>query len=448
MKWVNRKGEQSMKRKAFIISLLLLFVVSATGCSKTGQNEENSNNNPNAPLKFSTEPVTLTMYTDIPEQLFEETINQQVKKKYPFITLQQVYNKGQISELVLSGNVPDLIHTPIGTRAFPYTDQNLFEDLMPLIKKHQFDVNRIDDTILATSRAVFEGKTLALPFATNNTSLYYNKSIFDRFGVAYPRDGMSWDETVELATKMTRVDNGVQYRGFHFQPKILAEYNQLSLSSVDGKTEKSLVNSDGWKQYFDMMKRFYVIQGNQLDESTYSTAVDLFLKKQTLAMIAVQNIIPSINAAEKTGFTWDMVTMPSLPSRPGTLHQMIASGLAISTTSKYKDQAFMVIEQILSDDVQNFRHTTLASPAVLKNLKKDDFGKNFALTKGQNITALIKHKFAAPQPFFTRYDQKALVIVDNKFKDVVIRNKDTNTALREAEEEINKMIEQEKTTKK
>ena len=81
-----------------------------------------------------------------------------------------------------------------------------------------------------------------------SAEMYYNKDLFDRFGVPYPKDGMTWDEVYALAQKVTRTEGGVAYKGFAFQDFYLFTANQLSLSFVDGKTEKSVVNSDGWKK--------------------------------------------------------------------------------------------------------------------------------------------------------------------------------------------------------
>lgn len=51
----------------------------------------------------------------------------------------------------------------------------------------------------------------------NIPALFYNKDIFDKFGVAYPKNGMIYEETLDLdlARRVTRSDGGVQYLGFY-----------------------------------------------------------------------------------------------------------------------------------------------------------------------------------------------------------------------------------------
>lgn len=43
-----------------------------------------------------------------------------------------------------------------------------------------------------------------LPGQNNIQVLFYNKDLFDRFGVAYPRDGMTWGEMLDLSSRITR----------------------------------------------------------------------------------------------------------------------------------------------------------------------------------------------------------------------------------------------------
>lgn len=75
-------------------------------------------------------------------------------------------------------------------------------------------------------------KIYGLPIAMINASIYYSKDIFDKFALPYPKNGMTIDETYELAKRMTRLDNGVQYRGFEIAANIQIQYNQMSLPIV------------------------------------------------------------------------------------------------------------------------------------------------------------------------------------------------------------------------
>jgi multiple sugar transport system substrate-binding protein len=151
--------------------------------------------------------------------------------------------------------------------------------------------------------------------------------------------------------------------------------------------------------------------------------------------------------AVKNGLNWDVVTLPSFPEAPGTTIQMFSPFLAISPGSKYKDQAFLAIAHILSEEYQ-VAEAKLGRPSVLSTDRvKKEYGTENDLLKGKNKDALIKNKFAVARPSITKYDPAAYNIMRGKFKEVVLNDKDINTALREAEEAINKDLEQKKAAK-
>ncbi|WP_374017918.1 extracellular solute-binding protein [Paenibacillus thiaminolyticus] len=60
------------------------------------------------------------------------------------------------------------------------------------------------------------GLLYGMPIEGTQKALYYNKAIFDKFGVDYPRDGMTWDEIQDLAKQVTAERDGVKYRGLSF----------------------------------------------------------------------------------------------------------------------------------------------------------------------------------------------------------------------------------------
>lgn len=63
----------------------------------------------------------------------------------------------------------------------------------------------------------------------NNVVTYYNREIFDKFAISYPRDGITWEEMAALAQKVSRVDNGVQYYGYSTSVNHMVLTNQLSI---------------------------------------------------------------------------------------------------------------------------------------------------------------------------------------------------------------------------
>jgi multiple sugar transport system substrate-binding protein len=51
-----------------------------------------------------------------------------------------------------------------------------------------------------------------------------------------------WEETVELAKQVTRVDGGVQYRGLDPGNSVIWISQPLALAAVDYKTDRASIN--------------------------------------------------------------------------------------------------------------------------------------------------------------------------------------------------------------
>jgi multiple sugar transport system substrate-binding protein len=226
----------------------------------------------------------------------------------------------------------------------------------------------------------------------------------------------------------------------------ILNYNQLSLPVVDAKTETAQMNNDGWKRMFDNFKRFYEIPGNELTSKTPPER-DAFTKDRNLAMRAGNIYINAMREIDESAnpMKWDMVTLPTFKEAPNTGISFIGHFLAISATSKYKQQAFAVIQEMVSDGFQLMRSEETTEGLVLKNAEiKKAAGKNISSFSKINLQAVTKLKIAK-SPRVTEYDNKAYGVVTKKFKEYVQGGKDVNTVLRETNEEINKMIATEKT---
>src|SRR5690606_22701013 len=60
-----------------------------------------------------------------------------------------------------------------------------------------------------------EGGLTALPYSRKLFALYYNKDVFDEHDTPYPRDGMTWDEVLDLAARLPSGFNlDVSYMGW------------------------------------------------------------------------------------------------------------------------------------------------------------------------------------------------------------------------------------------
>ncbi|WP_158606745.1 ABC transporter substrate-binding protein [Paenibacillus ginsengarvi] len=434
----NAKAGKTITIAALGIAVLV------SGCAKkeAGPTGAAGSNDLKSPV-MSAEPVTLTVFnSSMGDPLFQNAIVAPLKIKYPQITIEMIRKgKGSMMEdLIAAGKVPDIIFGDSSGDIPVYRELGVLADLMPYMKKYAFDLNAFDPVVLGSVQANFpSGQFWMFPSSVNIATLHYNRDIFDKFGVPYPKDGMTWDETVDLAKRVTRMDGGVQYVGFDFATNVLLPYNQLSAPMVNAQTTKAAVNTDAWKKIFDTMKRFYEIPGND-----WGKGGDAFLKSKTLAMYAGTSMFGSLPDATKNGLNWDVVALPSFPEAPKTTIQLFAPLLGISGTSKHPDEAFLAIAHLLSVEGQR-DNVRQGRPSALNNADiKQQFGKDVEVLQGRNAGAFTYNKLAATPQAVTKYDALAFPIIRDKFREAAVGGKDVNTALKEAEEAINKEIEKKK----
>jgi multiple sugar transport system substrate-binding protein len=391
-------------------------------------------------------PVTLTVapiVISITDEDFQTLLVEPVKKVHPNITLQLIKpGKGtNIEDLLAAGTPPDILLTWNGRLLFT-KEMGLLEDVSPLLKSHNIELSRFEPAAIDAIRMVSDEKELyALPFALQHYALYYNKGIFDKFGVPYPKDGMTWDDTVELAKKVTRSVEGTSYRGMGIQNLASLHY-PLSLGAVDAKTNKATVHNEQWKKVFELGKSIYGISGNA-PSKYFNNDDDVFVKNKNIAMLTAVNMIPRLLEAEKekSDLNWDTAQYPSFAERPNTYAMMNTHVAAVTKSSKNKDAAAEVLKVLTSDEVQlissrrTARLTSLRNPEIVKQ-----FGAEIPSLKGKHADSIFKSKHA-PAVVMSEYLGKATTILRDEFTLYIGGGKDVNSALREAEEKINKLTE-------
>lgn len=419
--------------------LVLIIAAALTACSagsggktgvRTAEGETAKQTNP--------EPVTLTIFATLDPLFFKNMgLEDMLKTKYPHITLKFVQinlTTVTFESALATGETPDLVCCSIASIG-TFKDLKLISDLTPLIQKHKFDLSRLNPGMKQVIRSYSEnGEFLMMPYYMSTAALYYNKDLFDKFAVPYPKDGMTWEEVYELAKRLTRMEGGIQYKGFMFNQQNITYKNQSGLAFIDPKTSKAAVNTDAWQKWMETMSSFGRIEGN-----IGGAEQDLFLKEKTLAMRTGPTLIPLLPDATQKGLNWDVVSFPEFAGKKGAGTQMNAPYFAITPMSKHKDEAFHFMSFLVSEEVQTMLSAKGNVPVIRSEKAAQAFGSMFPELKGKHLQSFMMDTIAAPAPY-TRYDDIARTAMYKKLIEVQQGSKDVNTALREAEEEINKKI--------
>lgn len=426
----------TMNRHNRMYPLLVMIAAAglAAGCGKSDPSQPQAAQE-SAPPPAKQEPVTLKMHDTqgMTQEDFELLIAGPVKAKYPNITVELVKsNLTQIANAVSAKEQIDII-TIFNGNWGNVKDLQLFEDLNPLVKNRKYDLSRFDQGALKTIIDLSgKGELIALPYHMQFNALYYNKDLFDKFAVPYPKDGMLWEDAVELARTLSRTDGGTAYSGLGMDGWTRLTY-PLSVVPVDAKTNKSAVGSEPFRKAFAIAQQIYSIPGNP-PVFTNNT----FIKDRTQAMLATVNILGTLAA---TDMKWDVAQFPSYKDKPNVFTQYDLHVAAVSTTSKHKEEAMKALEVFLSDEVQTISTSRTGRVPVLNNPQiRAKLGADNPALKDKKLQSIFKSKPADNAAQFTKWHSKSFEIANKHVIDFLSGKKDMNTALREADEEINQHI--------
>ncbi|CAM3553032.1 ABC transporter substrate-binding protein [Marinicrinis lubricantis] len=436
-----------MVKKSWLL-MVIFALVFVTACSSGGTDQNNGNNNNtnteqnvnNQPGETAGvedegihEPVELVVYTTSgdSEESFNARFGDMIREKFPNVTLQYITATREfgIEEFIASGQKVDIYWDSIGY--FPTGLQyEVPADMTDLIEKHQIDLTQLEPSSVDKMKEMSGGKMFGIPVFNMNMVLYYNKDIFDKFGVDYPTDGMTWDELADLSKQITRNDGNTLYYGYAVSQGHAMRLNQLSLPYLDPETKQPTIQTDEkWKTFF---QKVYTNPMFPYKETGAVPGGNDFMNSKILAMYAMLSNW-SFNSPEFEMMNWDMVALPTFEEAPGVGSQPYPNYFAVAELSEHKDEAMKVIKFLISKEAQ----LKLSKIGVVPTLEDDEVKNALgseSIFKNKNWGAVFYHSFA-PIPYKDIYDST----IEKHYREAILpAQDDINTAFRVAAENASK----------
>jgi multiple sugar transport system substrate-binding protein len=454
-----------------IIAMLVLTTACSSGSSGNSnesgnqnagsgnqQQQQANNNQQNQELtgaaeeEADDEPAELVFYSTSrdSEEVFNERFGDAIRAKFPNYTIkyiQRVPDSTDLNLLITSGEQIDIIFDSLGSFPGSVIKHGMAYDMTELMNKYGVDLERFEPTLIEAMKQISGGKIYGLPVENNVTVIFYNKDIFDMFGVEYPRDGMTWTEFTELAKQLNVESGGTVYAGYAPSVNHLVIQNSWSMSLIDPETNQSTYGDERWKTIIETEFLSYANNSNYVKAmETYRKGGMLnsnqFLKDRILAMFPGGPLWPFVLKADLDQINWDMVAMPTYEELPGVGYQSYPTYFAITNTAKNKDAAMKVIAYLVSEEFQmemskKGNMTTLNNPDIMAAMGTESEYKD------KNFGAYFYNKFAPIRqlnPLEVEYSP--LYALTNRIPGIVNGQFDLNTALREAQEEANQGIQE------
>lgn len=170
---------------------------------------------PKAP-KAAPGQITISVWGDVPDKSTYADITKSFNTAQQGVTagyeqfLGNYYDKLQTA--VVSGSAPDVLYFQ-GWSWQPYADKNALLPLDEYISKDKYTAPW-PGIPNYTDNSKWHGKTYMSSADTGSIVMFYNKALFDKFSVPYPKDSWTYADFQLVTEKMTRKVDGVQYYGY------------------------------------------------------------------------------------------------------------------------------------------------------------------------------------------------------------------------------------------
>lgn len=440
--------KRTHKPNSFKWAALLAATIATAACSSGEQSQASQDDPGDSTQAPGLGPAELVFYTSNgdSEENFNRLYGDSLRKKFPQFTIKYILSGAQgqsLDTLLASKTRFDVFIQGPGfyeSQAFP---AGLQFDMSELMRKHNVDIGRLDKASVDYVKESSGNGIYFLPVQLEGMALFYNKSLFDKFGIAYPTNNMTWEQMWDKAKQLTRKEGDVQFFGFGTNTSTIQGMNPLSIPLADLATDTPTINTDErWKSFFDAFYgKAMAVPGYQEAAKAINgfPTLGMFVNDQIVGMYAYQSGVINVWEEQLKKLDWDLVALPPLPGQPGIGSMATPKLFGITSIAKDKDAAMAAIQYLLSDEHQIELARQGMIPIVTSDTVTKELGK-LSVYKDRNWGALVQYDFAkiALRP---NYYSRLNSIYQKHFKDAFLGLTDLNTALRAAEEESVKSIQ-------
>jgi multiple sugar transport system substrate-binding protein len=383
-----------MQRKSLLAITAVLIGTLTAGCIQTSRGNwgNGAGSTPASTGPVIQQPVQLRLLdaSRMPADTFQSAVTDLLLKRQPMITIEPVvYPEGTDWRTLLAGESPDLALIPLSELESGQA-ANEWLDLSGIIQEMTVEARKLGqlpkdtDPLNGAEKIRSTEGTYGLLPPGKGASLYFNKDIFDKFGIPYPAEGLTWGETKELTARLTRVDREIRYVGFAADRSLLLSHMSKLAPLANPQSERAQLMSEKWIPWLTALKSVYDVPGMEVEGIGRDLSKNRFIQKGDVAMWAGNFIYPPLEQMQRRV---GRIPLPSFDSKLEGIPGLPAGYVfVVPKTARHPKEALYAVAGI--------------------------------------VTA----------PSRSRLEAAALGELGLKFGDVLAGQKDLNTAFREAEE--------------
>jgi multiple sugar transport system substrate-binding protein len=314
---------------------------------------------------------------------------------------------------LLAANTPPDVFAIDAPLYLDYQSRGVLLNLQPLIDKNPGMLDGLFPNTL-TAYQTADGY-FGLPRDFQTIVVFYNKDMFDKAGVPYPKPDWTYDDlraTAKALTKDTNGDGKIDQFGYvidpyDFEPGMSEIIWAFGGDLINADHTKTLLGEPKARQAFQFLHDMMFIDKSIPDPNTATQfGGDLFLSGNAAMMAMGHWAVPSYSGAP---FKWDAALMPKGPAGQAT--SVNSAGFVVGKDSKHPEEAFAFIKFVESVAGQTrLAEMGFACPVLKSVAESDAFLKQSTPINHQMFIDSLA--FAHMKPVFKGYDEWSSTIGD------------------------------------
>jgi multiple sugar transport system substrate-binding protein len=270
-----------------------------------------------------------------------EAKNPGIKVKIEVTPWDQYWTK--LEAAATGGSLPDVFWMH-ASQAEKYIDGSMLMDLTEKIENSSsVDLNKFPQDLVELYEK--DNKNYAIPKDFDTVGLWYNKTLFDEAGIAYPDETWTWDTLLETAKKLTNTEKGVYglTAPLNTHEGIYNYVFQNGGEIVSEDKTKSGYNTEATKEALEWYVNLSLKEGVSPTQSQFAEngPITFFESGKTAMALFGSWMTAEFASNEYTSKNCDVAVLPMGKER-GTVYNGL--GNAVAANSKNAEAAWKFVE--------------------------------------------------------------------------------------------------------
>lgn len=383
--------------------------------------------------------LTFSSWGSLDEQITVNKLLEIFQKRYPNITVQPRYTDfgdyfTKLNADVATKSIADVLFL---TYVPTYAAKGAIQDIRPALKAGGRSLKGYTPGQLFLFE--YAGGVYGVPRDTDTKVIFYNRKLFKQAGVAYPKDGWSYDDLRTTAKALTKGSGArISQYGYAYETdfwRLWLWQNGVELFDNNAKPTKATFNTPAGAQALQFIADLTNVDQVTPPPSQMASSAgiaSLFSSGQLAMAFGNHALVPTF--VRTKGLDWFVVGMPHFTGHP-TVNASGGAGYAISKWTKQRDAAYKLWNFFTGTfAIETFsagNDVTPITPSVLKSAAW--------LSKPYNKIFAQQTKYGHLFPSFASVGD-VFNVVGSDLDKVWIGEQSAADALPKAEKDANKVI--------